>query len=286
MSNVYKNASNEDAKKVFVDIANLLQQGKGQEGLTLLQANRDILFAFDPEKTLRANFELRFLLNQYDEAYEDYDYFSSLPYVSQQVEEILRGLPKLIRANELASKGKDAFDEEIAHAVLSDGEDPYAVLGVLQQLKNRDITPFLEEIKSVLTSGIHDDAKTFALMLLVDKKVDEEVLLLKGERAFRVNPNKLGNPFASASYVKMRGVFSTLKDSSLSNVCAQLLDQVVLSSYPEKAFQDERFDAYKSAFLHIGVKYLGQEDPSALSEEAQKAVERIEKLLQTPSLLR
>ena len=286
MSNVYKNESNNDAKKIFVDIAELLQQGKGTEGLALLQQNKDLLFAFDPEKTLRANFELRFLLGQFDEAYEDYDYFSALPYVSQSVEEILRGLPKVIRANELACKGKDAFDEEIAHAVLSDGEDPYAVLGVLQQLKNRDIVPYLEEIKSILVSSIHDDVKTFALMLLVDKRIDEEVLLLKNDRSYRINPQKLGNPFASVDYLKIRKLISGLKDSSLCNVCLQLLDQIVLSSYPEKAYQEDRYEDFKSALLHVGVTYLGQKDPSRLSQEALEEVKRIEKSLQSPSLLR
>ena len=285
MANKMANLSIEEkkrAEKTFIEVAALLQEGKGLEAMKALEANRELLFSYDPEKTLRAYFELRFLLKQFDEAYEDYAYFSSLPYVSQEIEEILRALPKLIRANELASASSKSFDEEVAHAALTDGEDPYAILGVLQQLKDRDITPFLDEIRALLSSDIHEDVKTFALLLLTEKNVDDEFLLLKKGKSYKLNPSKLGNPFQEQGYLSARKYIGTLKDSGLSSVMAQLLDQLALSSYPERIFDIAESEEFLAALEEIAYAYLGQEKQD---QKHEKMRQKIEKLLETPSLM-
>ena len=269
--------------EIFVEIAKLLQEGKGMEAMALIEKHRETLFKEDPEKTLRANFELRFLLGQFDEAYEDYAYYAALPYVSQEIEEILRELPKLIRANELSSVKGKAFDEEQAHAALNDGDDPYAVLGVLQQLKTQDITPFLEEIESLLLTSIHDDVKTFALLLLVEKNVDKKIKFIKNNKTYELNPSSLGNPFAEPIYVDIRKYAGTLKDSSLSSVCIQLLDQLALSSYPERLCGEERKDVFKNALLALGKSYLGEE--VSLGEKEKSELKKMKARLAVPSLL-
>ena len=272
-------------ESLMLDLAKLLQEGKGKEAMEFILSHREHLYAYDPEKTLRANFELRFMLHEFDEAYEDYDYFSSLPYVSQAVEEMLRGIPKLIRGNELASHSGDHFDEEIAHAALTDGEDPYAILGVLQSLKSRDITPFLEDIYPILSSDIHEDVKTFALFLLVDKKIDHECLLIKRGKSYKINPIKLGNPFNNESYLKVYQAAQKEKDASRSGVALELLDQLTLSLYPEKVYKDEEFDLFYRCLMLLADVYLGLALPEHLTNDEEEAINAMKKALSTPSLL-
>ena len=272
-------------EQLMLDLAKLLQEGKGKEAMDFIIAHRKELYDYDAEKTLRANFELRFMLHQFDEAYDDYDYFSSLPYVSQSVEEMLRGLPKLIRGNELASHSGDHFDEEEAHAALTDGEDPYAILGVLQSLKSRDIQPFVDDIYPILSSDIHEDVKTFALFLLVDKKIDHDCLLIKRDKSYKINPIKLGNPFNSESYLKGYQATQKEKDASRSGVALELLDQLTLSLYPEKVYKEEEFDLFYRCLMLLSDLYLGLALPENLTKEEQNTLESMKKALSTPSLL-
>ena len=276
---------NKIGEKLMLDLAKLLQEGKGQEAMDFILSHREELYHYDAEKTLRANFELRFMLHQFDEAYEDYEYYSSLPYVSQAVEEVLRGIPKLIRGNELASHSGEHFDEEEAHAALTDGEDPYAILGVLQSLKSRDITPYLEEIYAILSSDIHEDVKTFALFLLVDKKIDHDCLLIKRNKSYKINPIKLGNPFNNESYLKVYQATQKEKDASRSGVALELLDQLTLSLYPEKVYKEEEFELFYRCLLLLADVYLGLALPEGLSEAELATIDAMKKALSTPSLL-
>lgn len=273
-----------EEKKIFLEIASYLNKGDAKQALDLLSVNKDALFAFDPLKTLRANFELRILLNQYDEAYEDYAYFSNLPYVSQEVEETLREIPKALRANELASRTTCAFNEEEAHAALSDGEDPLAILGVLQGLRNHDITPFLEEIRDLLTSDIHEDVKTFALLLLVDKSLNEDILFKKEDAIIKINPSKLGNPYQSKSYLEIRLMLEKEKDISIASVSLELLDRAFLVAYPFSPFLEDKNDDVIVALKAIASSYLGA-DALALTPFQETLKKKIEGYLSKPSLM-
>ena len=274
------------AQQKFVEIADKLSHSDGQSAMALIHDNRDLLFAFDPEKTLRANFELRFLLGQFDEAYEDLSYYAALPYVSQAVEEILRDLPKLIRANELASHKGEKFNETEAHAALSDGEDPYAVMGVLQALRERDITPFLEEIKDLLHSGIHDDVKTFALLLLVAKGIQGEVLLIKRDKAYRLDLAKLGNPWEAEEHIALKKEISALKDLGLGNVCLQLLDQLTLAYYPERLYlSNDDKDDFLEALKSLALTYLGNEEKAPSNDKQKEILSKMKLALSQPPLL-
>ena len=75
----------------------LCSKGMGKEALAYLLKNRELLWSWNPLFTMKYDFECRFVLGQFDEAYEDLNYFNNLNYVSQEVEEYLRSAPKRIR---------------------------------------------------------------------------------------------------------------------------------------------------------------------------------------------
>ena len=80
-----------DAEALFCRVSAYLGLGRYQDARTLLVKERDALWAKNPILTMKATFETRFGLEEFDEAYQDEEDFANRPYISQEVEEVLRG---------------------------------------------------------------------------------------------------------------------------------------------------------------------------------------------------
>ena len=247
------------AKDAFLVLSSYLSLGKGREAMELLLKRREDLWKENPTLTMKVNFDLRFILNQFDEAYEDEKWFANQPYVSQEVEEVLRGLPKAIRANELATKGKTAAmgEDEILDCLRNPG-DPYACLAALSQIKNADLEPYEEAIEGILCGPYHADVKSFALMLLSDRGYQKEVLFEKKGERMRIVPAKIGSPFATREYRKVHEeITMNGKDVSATQVAYGLLDQYCLALYPHRFVEAGKEGELASSLLDLARSYLG-----------------------------
>lgn len=257
------------AQDAFLAISSYLGLGKGQEALTLLTSRRADLWKENPTLTLKANFEIRFILRQFDEAYEDLEYFSNLPYVSQAVEEVLRELPKTIRANELASKGhSDSISEDELLDCLENPKDPYACLAALSQIGKRDITPYLDALRKILAEDYPNDVKTFALLLLASKEAKGEYLFVKNGERLNLEPAKLGSPYETKEYQAVVASFSKGSDNvSEVDVAHGLLDRYCLALYPHRFVNAGEEEKLASDLLLLAKRYLGE---SLLKEQEEK----------------
>lgn len=269
----------QEPSEIFVRISAYIQMGKREEALATLLKSRDALFKARPLLTLRADLELRFALGEFDAAYEDLDYFSDLPYVSQEVEEELKGAKGRIRAEEKAYLLQGAPRAKDLRALLK-SKDPYAVLGALSEIGNKRMNGYEEEIKSILISAAHHDVKAFALEVLVALRYPESVCFLGGKKRWTLRPSELLSPFEEPAYQNIRGRLKRLKDSSLSGISIQILDQIALASYPDFPFKDGSLSEEAKAIVMIAEEYLGQEAEKAYcSEDASKEKERFEEIL-------
>ena len=260
-------------KQVFLVISSALALGKGKKALELLLANRTLLWEANPLLLLKVHFETRFLLGQFDEAYEDYAYFSSLPYVSQAVEEQLRDLPHRIRVEEVSSRGPKAFDEEEMHSILSTERDPAALLAYLNSLKRCDLTPFIGDLHSLLESNdVHDDAKSFVLMLLSAAHDEVTVSFEKGGKRFTLVPAEVRMPYGEPYYRSVREIIAASKDPSVGNIAGDLLDQYVLLLYPSIYKGESLPQEEADAFLTLASIYLHASTPNG---EVPKRVQEI-----------
>ena len=261
--------NSKEPQDLFVRISSFIESGKREEALKVLLENREPLFKARPIITMRADFELRFALNQFDEAYEDLSYFNNLPYVSQEVEEALRGFPKLIREEEKASLLQGAGKVKDLRALLN-SSDPYAVLGALSQIGNKRLKGYETEIERILVSSSFADVKSFALEVLVAEGYEKEVRFLDGEDILRIIPKELCSPFDEPSYSNLREMLRTLKDSSLLSVCTNLLDQIALASFPRYPFEEAPLSLELEALISLGNEYLGEPDPQEGAVEKEK----------------
>ncbi len=275
-----------EAKDKFLRISAFLSLGKGQEALDYVLKERDALWKADPVMTIRVNFEIRFLLRQFDQAQEDLEYFENLPYVSQRVEEALRDLPKAILAARASEKSARGMDLEEALETLASPTDDFALLSALGALRKQgDLEDYRGLVEEILTSFHHDDVKSYALMLLSAKGSEHEVTLVKNGKTFKVVPAKLGSPYGMAEYKVLRQRLENVGDSSLTEVMGELLDLYALIRYPERFVLAGDLDSFFEGLRGLGRSYLGQAEGELTPEGRKKYDEIKEAIANNPPLM-
>ena len=274
------------AKDAFLRVSAFLSLGKGKEALEYLLSERERLFKADPLMCIRVNFELRFLLKEFDLAEEDLDFFQNQPYVSQRVEEALRDLPKAILAARASQKSAKGMDFEEAMETLASPSDDFALLAALGALRKQgELEDYRGLVEEILASFHHDDVKTYALMLLSAKGSTHKVTLTKGGKSFRLVPAKIGSPFGMAEYKVLRERIEKVGDSSLTQVMGELLDLYALIRYPERFVTAGDLDSFFEGLEGLGRTYLGQEEGN-LSEKAHRwCLEIKEAIAKNPPLM-
>lgn len=269
-----------DPETLFYRLSALLASAKSKEAMELLEKHRKELFEYNPVATLRTNFELRALRKEYKQARQDLEYFNNLPYVSQEVEEILRALPEDIAAQEKFSLGGKKLGEDEIFDILETSDDSFELLAALNALKGKDLSEYLDDIFGVIgKEKVHDDVKTFALLLLVSAKDGKlRKFDLRGEN-YELTPALIAPPFSTQPYLEAKRILEEeFTDSAGSKIAVGLLDQCVLALYPRDigAFGNAR--VLSEAFGSLALNYLGQD--SKESQEAAKAKGLIALLLQ------
>ena len=273
-------------RDLFLLVSAHLSLSQGKEALDILIRHRDELYAVDPLLTLKATFETRFLLKQFDEAEQDLKHFEELPYVSQKVEEALRGLKGTIAATRYASSSPKSMDYERILEILASPSDDLMLLSALNGLRKvGELEDYRGLVEELLVGPYHDDVKTYALMLLSAKGSEHEVTLTKHGKSYKVVPAKLGTPYGLPEYKKIREKIENLHDGGLSEVMGELLDLYALQCYPERFLLPGEEEAFFEGLLSLGHSYLGQASEK-VEGRALEYAEAIEKsMAENPPLL-
>lgn len=267
-----------DPESLFYSASAYLALNDGKKALDILLSNRDILWADNPVLTMKSTLEIRFALKEFDEAYEDMKDFENRPYVSQEVEEVLRGLNGYIRANERASFHFEKIEPEELKEKLLTTKDDFALLQLLSKVEANP-EEYLDETRIIALSDRNDSLRTFALLLLVQAKDKGEMLFKKRGREYKVVPAYLEAPFVNEAYKKtMSLIESGSKNTSIIQAAKSLYDNEVLAIYPEAGGDDLKLNA--AAYLLLAAKYLSAPAELLISgideEKAKSLAETIE----------
>lgn len=255
-----------DPESLFYRASAYLALNKPKEAMDVFVSRRKELFKFNPLLTLKNNFELRILLGEFDEAYEDYDEFKNYPYVSQAVEERLASLPQYLRSKERESLSAKPLSIEKAKSILKEKKDAYQALLTLEAISKVAVDPFLDEIKEILKSSIHPSVKTYALLLLINCKYDEEVTFIQRNNEYHLIPKNTIPPFSGSSYQRFKeGLEEIAKDPSVSKVAYSLFSDYALAIFPLDPFKESDFSLLELVFLTLAKEYL-HSDASFLNE--------------------
>ena len=165
------------------------------------------------------------------------------------MEEVLREAPNIISNAEKRNTKKDYSEDDIVEKLNS--EEKEEILFGLDLLKRRDVLSFLPEVSAILTKCPYQSIRSLALMLLVQKEVDRELLFLSSEGTITVNPKKCLLPFTGKTFNEVTyRMGEEYKDVSLSEAGLQILSQYVIYTYPHEIKEED------IPYLVAGIYYL------------------------------
>ena len=265
---------------LFYRISALLASSKGEQALECIKNKRAILQA-DLPMLMRVHIEILCLLQRFDEAYEEMKYYSDLPYVSQEVEELLKELPKLIRDEEkktfsFKNLGKDELIDAL-HA-----KDMPTVLMALDSVRDRDINVYINEIEYVMVNFEKQSVRSFALLLLVQKQVNRMLKFNHMGNVIEVNPSLLEPPFVDEKFTTLvKRMDVEFRNPTLSENATRILSAHILYIYPDKIDLD--IDVMSEALFQIANKYLQTKNYGTIEERCATkdiSVKEVKKLIE------
>ncbi len=266
--------NSQDINYLFYRISAFLALGKGERALSTIKHNRKILEG-DLSLLIKIHIEILCLLNNFDEAFEELRYYENLPYVSQQVEEVLREMPKFIRDEEKKSvASRELSNEELAKRLTSNDQD--VVLPALDLLRDRDVNMFMPAIEKILVKFPKQSIRSFALLLLVQKKIDRDVAFNHMGETIAINPSRLEPPFIGSEFNDfLKELQKELKDPAANENAIQILSSYIIYTYPIKL--EVSYAVLIEALRAIAFEYLQNSGEIALSERcSQKRIDEKE----------
>ena len=252
---------------LFYRISALLALTRGEEAVECIRNNREILQG-ELSLLMKVHIEILCLLERFDEAYDELEYYKNLPYVSQEVEELIHDFPKMIRDEEKKAAGsKSLSDDEIKIRLKSDKQD--VVLPAIDMVRGRDIQLFLNEFQNIMVRFPRQSIRSFALLLLVQKHVDKEFDFDHNGQVIKVNPSKLNPPFVGSEFnAFIKRLQNEIKNPAVSEDAIQILSSYIIYIYPENISAQD--DVLIEALRSISNEYLKVDETKTLEERCQE----------------
>lgn len=252
---------------IWLVVDSYIQMNQIDNAIRTIENNRDILLKADPKKLMFLNIDLYLLNNDFVKALMTFSYFEELPYISIEIEELLPTLKQYIY-KKMNDKSSKMSDEEIIKNI-KNYENKDLFLKSVYEIQKRDVKPFLLHLKNALISEkIDDTIKSLILILLVEKRVDDEIKVIKDNKEYVVIPHYLDAIITMDEIEKI--VYTNIKDKDVSilNLIVQLIADYALRIYPENVFEDGE-EEYLFAFYLLSYEMF-QKDIKDLDEEIRK----------------
>lgn len=142
---------NNEIQTIIDEIAADIKLGDYPSALRRLDRHHQRLYSFNPLYVIETNFDLLYEIGNPLSISRTLEYYRNLPYVSQEVEDLLKEIDEKTRRYFRQAKDPTDIDSEIRNYLLSDNLD--YVLKAIYMLKKYSLYPqyFLDEIEIALT---------------------------------------------------------------------------------------------------------------------------------------
>ncbi|MBE6142064.1 MAG: hypothetical protein E7175_04425 [Erysipelotrichaceae bacterium] len=269
--------SSSDVDDLFYCLSAYLSLNKIDDALTLIKEKKDVLKTRLP-MLMRTHIELLCLAQKFDEAYDTIKEYENMPYFSQEGEETLKSLPHIVREYERNFyKPHDISEDDLIKFLMS--KDSNTVVGALDALRDKDITPYLIYINKILIDFPKQSIRSFALLLLVQKELNKVVKFNHMGKIIEVNPKELKAPFVDQEFADLSNkLVEVYKDSSLSMNALQILSTYLIYIYPEEV--DYNDSKLIESLRIVTSEYLKQHYVSEHSVECEELVNDINHALE------
>lgn len=256
-----------DSNSLFYRVSALLVTGKSEESLACIKKNRAEMQKNLP-LLIKMHIELLCILQKFDEAYSEMEYYENLPYESQEVEESLKKYRKYIReAEKDAVCSKDLSDADIVSRLCS--KKASVVLDGLQAIRNKELMNYMPLVRRIMVNFPMQSIRSFALMLLVEKKFNGNVDFLHVDKQIQLNPSLLEPPFSSEKFVNfVKLVNSDFKNPVLSQNALNIYSTYLIFTYPDECLVDEK--VMLCALYKVAGEFLKSDDADNVAEKCQE----------------
>ena len=264
--------TSKDEQSLFYRISALLALGKPEESLDCIVSNQKTL-TNNLKLLVKTHIELLSLLNKFDAARAQLDYYKNLPYESQETEEALKYYETYIREEEKnAIRGHHIDEEEVVKRLKS--KNASIVLTGLEACRSKTIEIFLPYLENILMDFPMQAIRSFALLLLVEKKLNKVVKFKHVNQLIEVNPSLLEPPFQDNQFTNIiRSIQSDFKDPSISQNALNIYSTYLIYIYPDKC--KIKAKALLCALYGIASEYL-HSDGTLFEEKCMQEGEKIE----------
>lgn len=274
-----------DPKELLMRVSCLVIKGEVDKALDEIEKNQSLIESKYQLRLMKLHFELLLSKKLFDEARLALKHYENLPYVSQEVEEFMREMKDRIE-DEARPKTHPKFELDEVLDILEKETDQGKISQVLFSLKNYNVNIYIDSLKIFMKrEDVNPNFRTYALILLIDEKVNEEVELLSRKGIVKVNPTKINPPFMSKEFNEVCKLITEKAnhDISMTETALHLFNCYIIDTYPEQIYN---IDLVKlaSAFIKIAESYLGKEN-SSTDEEINKLSEEIREIIEsTPEI--
>lgn len=274
-----------DAKDLLMRLSCLVIQGKVDLALDEIEANQSLIEKDYQLKLMKLHFELLLSKKLFDEARIALKHYQDLPYVSQETEEFMREMAERIE-EEAHPKSQQRFNLDEIYDILEKADDQSKISQVLFSLKNYNLNIYIDSLKIFLKrEDVNPNFRTYALILLVDEKCNEDVEFLSRKGLIKINPTKIMAPFMSPSFNETCRLITEKanRDVSMIETALHLFNCYIIDTYPEDIYL-VGVEFLSSAFIYIAESYLNKVH-SSKDENIIKLAEEIKQIIEsTPEI--
>ena len=274
-----------DPKELLMRVSCLVCLGKADQALDEIEKNQKIIEEKYQLRLMNLHFELLLSKDLFDEAKIALNHYENLPYVSQEVEEFMREMSQRI-IDESHPKNKKTFELDEIYDVLEKETDSSKISQVLFSLKNYNINIYIDSLKIFMSrEDVNPNFKTYALILLIDQKYDEDLDFVVQGKNVKINPSKAIPPFSGNNFNEVCKLISELstKNVSLTETALHLLNCLIIDTYPLDIFHRGN-ELLAKAMVVIARQYLGEEITDEDSETIEFAAKLRKIIESTPEI--
>lgn len=256
-----------DATTLFYRISAQLGSGKAEDALNCINTNQKTLES-NMSLLIKVHLEVLCLLGRFDEAFAVLDYYKNRPYVSQEVEELLRDMPKMIRLEEQKHNSMRFIkDEDLIRKFES--QDPDDILMVIDIVRERDINKFLNYIQNVMINFPKQSIRSLMLLLLVQKQINRSFSFNHIGEIITVNPSFIEPPFVGDTFNQIiKELELAYRNPVLSENAISILSTHLIYIYPQS--MNIETQVLIEALYQIANEYLNNDVKDSLEGRCQE----------------
>ena len=230
---------NTEPENIWLVVDSYVQINQIDNAIRTIENNRYILLKDDPKKTMFLNIDLLILNNDFVRALKTLALFEELPYISIEIEELLPELKDYIYKS-MNKKSSSITNADIIKS-LNNYDNQEMLLRSLYEIEKRDYKPFFNDLKNILISeNVNDNIKTLILILLSEKKCNEEVKIKKNNFEESIIPSQI-KPIITTKEIEI--LINNLideKDITIIKCLQDMLTSYFLSIYPKSLSNNEK----------------------------------------------